>query len=94
MSPTVTGPVRELPTTTPAAAGPCLLFVPETVGSRRRPALRFVGLGIPDRGRAEFIAAATAAFSLLGLFSALACSPRSASSPWSASEGPSWRAGR
>jgi MFS family permease len=32
-----------------AAAGLCLLFVPETVTSRRRPTLRFVGLGIPER---------------------------------------------
>jgi MFS family permease len=58
-----------------AAAGACLLFVPETVGARRRPALRFAGLGIPERGRGEFIAAgaaAFAAFALLGLFSALA----------------------
>jgi MFS family permease len=41
----------------------------------RRPVLRFAGLGIPERGRGEFIAAAAAAFSafsLLGLFSALA----------------------
>jgi MFS family permease len=36
-----------------AAAGLCLLFVPETVGSRRRPALRFVGLGIPDAAEAS-----------------------------------------
>jgi MFS family permease len=58
-----------------AVAGLCLLFIPETVRQRRRPALRFAGLGIPDRGRGEFIAAATAgftAFSVLGLFSALA----------------------
>ena len=58
-----------------AAAGLCLLFVPETVSPRRRPALRFTGLGIPERGRGEFIAAAAAAFSafsILGLFSALA----------------------
>jgi MFS family permease len=58
-----------------AAGGLCLLFVPETVGPRRPPTLRFAGLGIPDRGRGEFIAAAAAAFSafsLLGLFSALA----------------------
>ena len=57
-----------------AAAGLCLLFVPETVRPRRRPALRFAGLGIPERGRGEFIAAAAAgfaAFSLLGLFSSL-----------------------
>jgi MFS family permease len=58
-----------------AAAGLCLLLVPETVRPRRRPALRFAGLGIPEQGRGEFIAAATAgfsAFALLGLFSALA----------------------
>jgi MFS family permease len=58
-----------------AAAGLCLLLVPETVHARRRPALRFAGLGIPEQGRGEFIAAATAgfsAFALLGLFSALA----------------------
>jgi MFS family permease len=58
-----------------AAAGLCLFLVPETVSPRRRPALRFAGLGIPERGRSEFIAAAAAvfaAFSLLGLFAALA----------------------
>jgi MFS family permease len=58
-----------------AAAGLCLLLVPETVSPRRRPALRFAGLGIPERGRSEFIAAsvaAFAAFALLGLFAALA----------------------
>jgi MFS family permease len=58
-----------------AAAGLCLLLVPETVSPRRRPALRFAGLGIPERGRSEFIAADAAvfaAFSLLGLFAALA----------------------
>ena len=58
-----------------AAAGLCLFLVPETVSPRRRPALRFTGLGIPERGRSEFIAAGTAgfaAFSLLGLFAALA----------------------
>jgi MFS family permease len=58
-----------------AAAGLCLFLVPETVSPRRRPALRFTGLGIPERGRSEFIAAAVAvfaAFSLLGLFAALA----------------------
>jgi MFS family permease len=58
-----------------AAAGLCLLLVPETVSPRRRPALRFAGLGVPERGRSEFIAAAAAvfaAFSLLGLFAALA----------------------
>jgi MFS family permease len=58
-----------------AAAGLCLFLVPETVSPRRRPAVRFAGLGIPERGRSEFIAAgvaAFAAFSLLGLFAALA----------------------
>jgi MFS family permease len=58
-----------------AVAGLCLLLVPETVLTRRRPALRFAGLGIPERGRSEFIAAGAggfAAFALLGLFSALA----------------------
>jgi MFS family permease len=58
-----------------AAAGLCLLLVPETVRQRRRPTLRFAGLGIPDRGRDEFIAAGVAgfaAFALLGLFAALA----------------------
>jgi MFS family permease len=57
-----------------AVAGVCLFLVPETVSPRRRPAIRFAGLGIPERGRAEFIAAGLAgfaAFSLLGLFSAL-----------------------
>ena len=58
-----------------AAAGLCLFLVPETVRPRRRPALRFAGLGIPELGRGEFIAAGAAgfaAFSLLGLFAALA----------------------
>ena len=58
-----------------AAAGLCLAFVPETVSPRQRPTLRFAGLGVPARGRGEFIAAAAAgfsAFSLLGLFAALA----------------------
>jgi MFS family permease len=58
-----------------AAAALCLFLVPETVSPRRRPALRFAGLGIPERGRGEFIAAGAGAFSafaLLGLFSALA----------------------
>jgi MFS family permease len=58
-----------------AVAGLCLFLVPETVSPRRWPALRFAGLGIPERGRSEFIAAgvaAFAAFSLLGLFAALA----------------------
>ena len=57
-----------------AAAGLCLLLVPETVAPRRRPTLRFAGLGVPERGRDEFVAAsvaAFAAFALLGLFSSL-----------------------
>jgi MFS family permease len=44
------------------------------VRTRTRPALRFAGLGMPERGRGEFIAAAVAAFAafaLLGLFSSL-----------------------
>jgi MFS family permease len=58
-----------------AAAGLCLLLVPETVSARRRPAVRFAGLGLPRQGRREFVAAGVAAFSafaLLGLFFALA----------------------
>jgi MFS family permease len=58
-----------------AAAGLCLLLVPETVSPRRRPSLRFAGLGIPEQGRSEFIAAGVAvfaAFSMLGIFAALA----------------------
>jgi MFS family permease len=57
-----------------AAAGLCLWFVPETVYPRHRPTFRFAGLGIPERGRGEFLAAAVAgfaAFALLGLFSSL-----------------------
>jgi MFS family permease len=57
-----------------AVAGLTLLLIPETVRARTRPALRFAGLGIPARGRDEFIAAAVAAFAafaLLGLFSSL-----------------------
>jgi MFS family permease len=57
-----------------AVAGLALLLVPETVSQRRRPALRFAGLGIPERGRSEFLAAAAAgfaAFALLGLFTSL-----------------------
>ena len=58
-----------------AAAELCLLVIPETVSPRQRPALRLAGLGIPERSRGRFIAAAVAgfaAFSLLGLFAALA----------------------
>jgi MFS family permease len=57
-----------------AVAGLLLLRIPETVPARTRPALRFAGLGIPERGRGEFIAAGVAgfaAFALLGLFSSL-----------------------
>ena len=57
-----------------AAAAIILLLVPETVHPRTRPTLGFAGLGIPERGRGEFIAAAVAAFvafALLGLFSSL-----------------------
>ena len=57
-----------------AVAGLGLLVVPETVSERSALSLRFRGLGIPQAGRAEFIAAGFAgfaAFSLLGLFSAL-----------------------
>ena len=58
-----------------AVAGLGLLIVPETVRERSALSLRFRGLGIPRDGRAEFLAAGFAgfaAFSLLGLFSALA----------------------
>jgi len=57
-----------------AIAGLSLRLVPETISARRRPVLRFAGLGIPERGRGQFIAAAVAAFAafaLLGLFSSL-----------------------
>jgi predicted MFS family arabinose efflux permease len=57
-----------------AVAAVTLLLVPETVPVRTRPALRFTGLGIPEQGRGEFIAAgvaAFAAFALLGLFTSL-----------------------
>ena len=56
-------------------AGMALLFVPETVVERGPLNLRFSGLGIPNTGRQEFLAAGLAgfaSFSLLGLFSALA----------------------
>jgi MFS family permease len=57
-----------------AVAALCLRFVPETVPARRRPTVRFAGLGIPERGRSQFVAVAVAviaAFALLGLFSSL-----------------------
>jgi MFS family permease len=52
-----------------------LVFVPETVGRRERPRLRFTGLAIPANGRREFIGASVAAFAayaLNGLFASLA----------------------
>jgi MFS family permease len=58
-----------------AVAGLCLFLVPETVSPRRRPVIRFAGIGIPEQGRGEFVAAGVAgfaAFSLLGLFAGLA----------------------
>jgi MFS family permease len=58
-----------------AAAGLFLFLVPETVSPRHRPTLRLAGLGVPELGRGEFVAAGVAAFSafsVLGLFSALA----------------------
>jgi MFS family permease len=58
-----------------AVAGVALAVVPETVSRRQPLTLRFSGLGIPVTGRAEFMAAGVAgfaAFSLLGLFTALA----------------------
>ena len=39
-----------------AAAGLGLLAVPETVSERSALSLRFRGLGVPEIGRAEFIA--------------------------------------
>jgi MFS family permease len=58
-----------------ALAAISLAVVPETVTDRKKLDLRFTGLGIPAAGRSEFIAAGVAgfaAFSLLGLFTALA----------------------
>ncbi len=57
-----------------AIAGLGLFVVPETVTERSALSLKFRGLGIPEAGKAEFIAAGIAgfaAFSLLGLFSSL-----------------------
>src|ERR1700722_13881241 len=57
-----------------AVAGAVLLLIPETVPDRTRPAVRFAGLGPPERGRGGCIAAGVAgfaAFALLGLFSSL-----------------------
>jgi MFS family permease len=58
-----------------ALAALSVASVPETVTSRERLAIRFEGLGIPEQGRSEFIAAgvaAFAAFALSGLFTSLA----------------------
>ena len=58
-----------------AVAAITLLVVPETVVERKPLTLRFQGLGIPEVGRSEYLAAGVAGFvawSLLGLFSALA----------------------
>jgi MFS family permease len=58
-----------------AVAAAAVALVPETVTDRDRLSLRFSGLGIPQAGRTEFIAAGVAgfaAFTLLGLFTALA----------------------
>ncbi|MGH9130007.1 MAG: MFS transporter [Acidimicrobiales bacterium] len=56
-------------------AAAAIWVVPETVTSRGRLSLRFSGLGVPANVRCEFASAGLAAFcafTLLGLFSALA----------------------
>jgi MFS family permease len=58
-----------------AVAGLALLVVSETVMTRERLVLRFVGLRIPTAARGQFLAASVAGFAslaLLGLFTALA----------------------
>jgi MFS family permease len=58
-----------------AAGALALASLPETVSQRQRLSLRFVGFGLPETGRREFLAAGVAgftAFGLLGIFSALA----------------------
>jgi MFS family permease len=58
-----------------AVAALAVAWVPETVPERGRLTLRFAGFGFPSSGRDEFFAAGVAgfaAFSLLGIFSALA----------------------
>jgi MFS family permease len=58
-----------------AVAGLGLAVIPETVSHREKLTLKFAGLGIPRAGRSEFMAAGVAgfaAFSLVGLFTALA----------------------
>jgi MFS family permease len=52
-----------------------VVLAPETVPSRHRPVIRFGGLGVPAALRADLLAAGVAAFcafTLLGLFAALA----------------------
>ena len=58
-----------------AVAALVVAWVPETVLRRQRLSIRFAGFGFPASGRDEFFAAGVAgfaAFSLLGIFSALA----------------------
>ena len=58
-----------------AAAALAVVWVPETVPQRQRLSIRFAGFGLPPSGKDEFLAAGVAgfaAFSLLGIFSALA----------------------
>jgi MFS family permease len=58
-----------------AAAALVVVWVPETGPQRRKLSIRFAGFGLPPSGRDEFLAAGVAgfaAFSLLGIFSALA----------------------
>ncbi|HTT91182.1 MAG TPA: MFS transporter [Acidimicrobiales bacterium] len=58
-----------------AVAALAVAWVPETVPGRQRLTIRFAGFGIPGSGRDQFFAAGVAgfaAFSLLGIFSALA----------------------
>jgi len=57
-----------------AVAALCLWFIPETVTQRQPLVLRYAGLGIPEHGRGQFIAAAVAgfaSFALFGLFSSV-----------------------
>lgn len=57
-----------------ATAALALAFARETVSEREKPSFGFSGLGIPKRGRNEFIAAGVAvfaAYSLIGLFTSL-----------------------
>jgi MFS family permease len=57
------------------AAALAVVWVPETVPHRRRLSFRFAGFGLPPSGKDQFVAAGVAgfaAFSLLGIFTALA----------------------